>query len=218
MTTNPNQIWAHGATPPVTAPVGPSFPGHPTYFPPTGGGNGPSGPGTKRAFPSWIVVAVALVAVAAAGVAGGWALRGATTSPTSATPPQPTTPSAAGPSLTPDAARKQTCDAYLALGTQWNRAYHAWLPSVSGTNWHWDDPPVTEATKTFAAAQTQVVTQLRSLIVPGTPTDVATAVYNYTAAILSLGAGLGNASGPDTNARIDAVDAASAAGNKACGV
>lgn len=218
MTTNPNQIWAHGATPPATPPTGPPNPTHPMHFPPTGGGSGLSGPGTKRGFARWIVGAVVLVAVAAAGVAGGWALRGATTSQTSATPPQQTTPSGTGPNLTPDAARKQTCDAYLALGTQWSRAYHAWLPSVSGTNWHWDDPAVTDATKTFAATQTQIVTQLRSLIVPGTPSDVTTAVYNYTAAILSLGAGLGNASGPDTNTRIDAVDAASAAGNKACGV
>ncbi len=201
MTSNPDQIWAHGTPPPM------GHSGPPAYFPP------------RRTFPRGIVGAVVLVAVAAAGVAGGWALRGATTPQTSVTAPQQTTtPSGVAPSLTPDAARKQTCDAYLALGTQWNRAYHAWLPSVTGTNWRWDDPPVADATKTFAAAQTQIVTQLRSLIVPGTPNDVATAVYNYTTAILSLGAGLGNASGPDTTARIDAVDAASGAGNKACGV
>lgn len=215
MTTNPNQVWAHGTTPPATPPTGPASPAN---FPPTGEGSGQHPLGSKRRFARWIVSGIVLVAVAVASAAGGWALRGANTPHRTATTPPPPTPSATGPSLTPDAARKETCDAYVAEGTQWNRAYHAWLPSVKHLNWHWDDPDVTEATKTFASTQTQIVTQLRSLIVPGTPSDVATAVYNYTSAILYLGAGLGNASGTDTNARIDGVDAAAAVGDKACGV
>jgi hypothetical protein len=156
-----------------------------------------------------------LVIVAAAGVGSGWALRGANT-PESA-PAAPTTAANPTASLTPVDARKQTCDAYAALGTQWSQAYRAWLPAVSGLNWHWDDPPVTDATKTFSEAQTQIVIQLRSLIAPGSPPDVSTAVNAYASSILSLGAGLGNASGSETTSRIDAVDAAATAANKVCG-
>ncbi|CAN5876351.1 hypothetical protein BH09ACT7_BH09ACT7_54370 [soil metagenome] len=211
VTTTDHAAWARGATAPVTLPPAPAPPAPPTYFPPTAEGGRP-GRGPRRRFQRWIVAALVLVAVAAAGVGGGWALRGANT-PESAT--QPSTANAT-PDLNPTDARKQTCDAYAALGTQWSQAYHAWLPSVSGVNWHWEDAPVADATRAFSEAQTQIVIQLRSLVAPGTPGDVSTAVNAYTSSILSLGAALGNASGPDTTSRIDAVDAASATANKVC--
>lgn len=208
-----DQMWARGASAPITLPPAPAPPAPPTYFPPTTEGGRP-GRGPRRRFPRWIAGIAVLVAVAAAGIGGGWALRGAN-APESAT--QPTTTANAIPDFNPTDARKQSCDAYAALGTQWSQAYRAWLPAVSGVNWHWEDPPVADATKTFSAAQTQIVIQLRSLIAPGTPGDVSTAVNAYASSILSLGAALGNASGPDTTSRIDAVDAASAAANKVCG-
>lgn len=215
MTTTDHNVWARGATTSVVAPdTAPPAP--PTYYPPTTEGGQPSPGGPRRKLPRWIATTAVIVAIAGAGV-GGWALRG-TQSP-AATPATPSaSPTAAAPTLTAEQAKQQTCDAYTMLGTQWNQAYHAWLPSVSGVNWRWDEPAVADATKSFSAAQAQIVIQLRALSVPGTPASVSTAVASYGDALLSLGAALGNASGTDTNARIDAVDAAAAAANRACGI
>ncbi len=221
VTTNPDQIWAHGATPPVTPPTGPPAPvppAPPTYFPPTGEGSSPPGPGPRRGFPRWIASGAVLVAVAAAGFAAGWALRGATDTRT----PAPTAASSASaapitPTLTPEAAKQQTCAAYDAIGRQWTASYKAWLAALP-PGWTWDDPAVKSATATFDAAAISDAAQLGSLIAPNTPADVAAAVQDVRAAIVSLAASHGHTAGPETNTRIDETMAKLEQANKVCGL
>lgn len=205
--TTTDQAWAPGANTQMPA-VDPAPP-PPTHLSPCSEGEQPA------RWRRWVVVAAAIAVVAGAGV-GGWVLRGVTTSEPIAEPRPIAEPGPTAAGLSSAEARKQTCDAYAALGTQWSQAYQAWLPAVSGVNWHWNDSAVADATKVFSQTQTQIVIQLRTLIAPNTPTDVSNAVNDYASAILSLGAALGNASGADTNGRIDAIDAASAAADKIC--
>jgi hypothetical protein len=207
LTTNPEQIWAHGATPPVTPPVRPPAPI------PSAPGSGP-----PRRFTRWIAGGAVLVAVAAAAFAGGWAQRGATTPAT-----LPTRQLDTGTSnvLTSDQAKKQACDGYAALGAQWSAGYIDWDAAVraKGDGWTWSSPGVKEATAKFFPAQAQIVTQLRGLVAPNTPTDVATAVNNYAAAVLAFAATQGtNLSGPDIDTKVTAINAAADSVLKVCGL
>lgn len=211
-----DQMWARGATAPVTLPPAPAPPAPPTYFPPTAEGGRP-GRGPRSRFPRWIAGIAVLVVVAAAGVGGGWALRGAN-APTSAAP----TPSAQAPTgvstFNPDQARARACDGFATIGTQWSAAYVQWLPNVSGPNWRWDDPTVKAATDRFAATESQVVTEINALVAPNTPADVAAAINAYTSAILAFAATHGTADGPQMSAKIDTIDAAVVSARQVCGL
>lgn len=219
VTVTTDQAWARGATAPVTLPSAPAPPAPPTYFPPTAEGGRP-GRGPRRRFPRWIVGTVVLVVVAAAGVGGGWALRGATT-PEQAPPSAfPSTPGTAN-LLTPAQAKQQACDGYATLGAQWSAGFTDWKAAVSaaGDGWTWSTPGVKEATAKFFPSQTQMVSQLRGLVAPNTPVDVASTVNDYAAAVLGFTATQGtNLSGADINAKVDAINGAADSVIKACGL
>lgn len=214
-----DQMWARGASAPVTLPPAPAPPAPPTYFPPTAEGGRP-GRGPRRRFPRWIAATVVLVAVAAAGI-GGWALRGAT----NADPvPPPAAPTAApsvppqGGGLSPEQAKAQTCGAYKTLGTQWSGAYQKWLAALPQP-WSWSDPVVKTATAEFDATATAVASQLAQLTAPNAPTDVTNAVRDVRLQIVDLAASHGQTgTGAETDAKLDAVDAAMATANRACGL
>lgn len=90
---------------------------------------------------------------------------------------------------------------------------------ATGEGWTWSSPGVKDATAKFFPAQVQMATQLRNLLVPNTPGDVATAVNNYASAILAFTATRGtHASGADINAKVDAIDAAADSVLKVCGL
>ncbi len=210
-----DQMWARGASAPVTLPSAPAPPAPPTYFPPTTEGGRP-GRGPRRRFPRWIVGTLVLVAVAAAGVGGGWALRGANT-PDPAVASPSAAPTSETPTLTADEAKKQTCEAYDTIGTQWTAAYRTWLAALP-PNWTWDDPAVKTVTATFDGVATQAAAQLSSLVAPSTPAEVSTAVQDVRSAIVSLAASHGKTAGSETTAKIDETMAKVDQANRVCGL
>lgn len=212
-----DQMWARGATAPVTLPPAPAPPAPPTYFPPTAEGGRP-GRGPGRRFPRWIAGIAVLVVVVAAGL-GGWALRGATDAdpaPTVTPTAAPSVPSQGG--LTVDQAKAQTCGAYKTLGTQWSSAYQKWLAALPQP-WSWNDPVVKTATAEFDATATSVASQLAQLTAPNAPADVTNAVRDVRLQIVDLAASHGQTgTGTETDAKLDAVDAAMATANRVCGL
>ncbi len=127
------------------------------------------------------------------------------------------TSSQAPAAFTPATARQRACDAYAALGVEWASAYDEWLTALP-PNWRWSDPAVKDATTRFRTAEVSIAGQLFALVAPNTPPDVASAVSGYGDAILSLAASHERVSSADTNAQLDAVDAAGAAASTACGL
>lgn len=217
VTTTDHAAWARGATASVTMPPAPAPPAPPTYFPPTAEGGRP-GRGPRRRFPRWIAGVAVVVAVAGAGI-GGWALRGVTgTDPVPQAVPtaEPSAPSEGGLSL--EQAKAQTCGAYKTLGAQWSSAYKTWLAALPQP-WSWNDPVVKTATAEFDATATSVASQLAQLTAPNAPTDVTNAVRDVRLQIVDLAASHGQTgTGAETDAKLDAVDAAMATANKACGL
>lgn len=221
MTTTPDQAWARGATAAITMPpIAPAPPPPPTYYPPVSGGNGDQpGRGPRRRLPRWIAGAAALAVVAGAGIAGGWALRSHDTTPAPVAAPTSTAPAAAAPTLTPDEAKTQACNAFSTAGTQWAAAYHdTWLPAVTASGWKWSDPQVKDAVTKFSSVETQVVTEINGLIAPSTPPDVVSAIHAYTSAILAYSAGHGAATQAEMNAQETAIDNAADRATKVCGI
>lgn len=216
MTTTDHTAWARGAATSASAPET-APPAPPTYYPPTAEGGQPSSPGgPRRKVPRWVGAAAVVVAIAGAGV-GGWALRG-TQTPAPAPAAPSANPTAAAPALTADQAKLQTCGAYKTLGVQWSAAYQKWVGALPQP-WSWTDPAVKTATAEFDATATQVASQLAQLTAPGTPADVANTVRDVRIKIVDLAASHGQTgTGAETDAKIDAVDAAMTAANRACGI
>lgn len=180
--------------------------------------------GTRRRIPKFLLAAIAGVVLIGAGLGAGrimWGSNGTAPALTANAPTStavPVTPPSNA--LTPDQAKQQACAGYAAISGEWSAGYKDWVAATkaAGENWTWSNPGVKAATDKFFPAQTDMAIRMRALITPETPPSVASAINDFTGAVLDFAAVRGTgANGTEINRRINAVDTTGFTADKVCG-
>ncbi len=173
----------------------------------------------QRRFPRRIILgAVIIAAVFAGGIGAGWLLKPTQPAPAPHLPATAAASPAGAPTWTPQQAKDRACWAFVTVGTQWANAYHAWARAIQRPGWEWTDPEVVAAANAFRPIQAETVTQLEVLVPSNTPIEVATAIHDYTSAILQYAASFSGIPGPDMTTEQQAINSAGAAADRACGL